>query len=762
MRLDQIQKRKLLTEGLDSTSVKTVLLWESVGNYLIEANLTPDQINQLFTDIESGATAAGGNRTLVGKGKDATMAVNKAWEDLKTKMQDSGPIENFDQKISDALSKIGMGAKDPKFNGEVNKWVQKYRDFAEKHPVAQGAIYATLIALAGISGAGAAGAATLGLLKLADKVLQGERFTSAAYSGAKTGALAYGASKIGDMVRGEPKEVPSAGNAAGNASSSPFDPRTEKAVNSLLDKYPPGEYNYVDGGGSSISIVDQSGNVQAVQSITKTGMSGNEFVDYVSSKSDTAGSVAKSASSSVVDSTATVADAADQIKNAIKFQGGGGIDYNLVDLKRAAVAAAKESGKEAQSVTDAIVDAMTKQAERAGTAPSFQVSDEIRNYVDSGITTGKGPFAVLKNLKVSSGESINFNSIQIETIIEWCEGTPAVILNEGPMDAIKKGASAVGGALKKGAAAVGAKAATVGKNITTKVTADKLMSAWKKAGSPTDSDAIADVLRSAGVRDDIIAPVYKTMSVPFTPKPAADAASGDATGAKPAQAQGAATGAKPAPGKEQPAQAQGAATAPMDFKGIQQAVAKLSPADAKALVTHIDSLNKGATQATTAPQASTQQPSQATQAPQAEPAAQAATAPAQGQAAPAASKNAAGSDTYEKAKGDIRKVQGGQKPMPPKTAADIETLIAKLAKGDKESGVAAAQKIMQFAKAGVDVSKQQQAWTANAKAGERFLTQSVYFEITKMLREHKLSWSDLGIRVHLLENTNKLFGIIFK
>jgi cellobiose phosphorylase len=130
MRLDQIQTRKLLTEGLDSTSVKTVLLWESVGNHLIEANLTPDQITQLFTDIESGATAAGGNRTLVGKGKDATMAVNKAWEDLKTKMQDSGPIENFDQKISDALSKIGMGAKDPKFNGEVNKWVQKYRDFA--------------------------------------------------------------------------------------------------------------------------------------------------------------------------------------------------------------------------------------------------------------------------------------------------------------------------------------------------------------------------------------------------------------------------------------------------------------------------------------------------------------------------------------------------------------------------------------------------------------------------------------------------------
>jgi len=68
---------------------------------------------------------------------------------------------------------------------------------------------------------------------------------------------------------------------------------------------------------------------------------------------------------------------------------------------------------------------------------------------------------------------------------------------------------------------------------------------------------------------------------------------------------------------------------------------------------------------------------------------------------------------------------------------------------------------MNLAKAGVDVSKQQQAWVANSKAAERFLTQSVYFAITKMLREHNLSWSNLGIRVHLLEGTNKMFGISY-
>jgi hypothetical protein len=197
MRLQQLQT-SYLTENLDYDHIRLVRLWESTGLKLKEAALTADQIQSLFAEIEKGATEAGGNRTALGKGKDAVTAVNKAWEDLKTKIQNSGPIKGFDQKVSDALSKVGMGAADPEFNGQVNKWVQKYRDFAKKHPVAQGAIYATIIALAGITGAGVAGAAALGLLKMADKLLQGERFSSAAYSGAKTGAMAYGASKLGD------------------------------------------------------------------------------------------------------------------------------------------------------------------------------------------------------------------------------------------------------------------------------------------------------------------------------------------------------------------------------------------------------------------------------------------------------------------------------------------------------------------------------------------------------------------------------------
>ncbi len=121
--------------------------------------------------------------------------------------------------------------------------------------------------------------------------------------------------------------------------------------------------------------------------------------------------------------------------------------------------------------------------------------------------------------------------------------------------------------------------------------------------------------------------------------------------------------------------------------------------------------------------------------------------------------NKAGSDSFEKAKGDIRKVQSGTKPIPNTVAQGIQADLAKLAKGDKESGVFAAQKIMNFAKAGYDVSKLQPQWTANAKAGERFLTQSVYYTITKMLREYNLGWADLGLRIRLVESTNEVVGV---
>lgn len=57
-----------------------------------------------------------------------------------------------------------------------------------------------------------------------------------------------------------------------------------------------------------------------------------------------------------------------------------------------------------------------------------------------------------------------------------------------------------------------------GQNLTTKITADKLKSAWTKAGSPTDSDRVAQILKQAGVNDTIISKVFGDMNIPYSGK----------------------------------------------------------------------------------------------------------------------------------------------------------------------------------------------------------------------------------------------------
>jgi hypothetical protein len=184
-----------LYEGLNKQDRASVMLWESAGRKLVEAQLTADQITQLFQQIQT----AKGNRTLVGKGVDAGSAVMKAYNDLKTKISNSGPIQNMDAMYDQAAEKLKQATGGDQ--GAMS-YVQKYRDFAKAHPVAQSFIYGALIAAAGISGAGAGGAAALGLFKMVDKLLQGEKFSSAAYSGAKTGAMAYAAGQIGKAMKG--------------------------------------------------------------------------------------------------------------------------------------------------------------------------------------------------------------------------------------------------------------------------------------------------------------------------------------------------------------------------------------------------------------------------------------------------------------------------------------------------------------------------------------------------------------------------------
>jgi hypothetical protein len=387
MKINQLTTTKnYLYEGLDASSLRSVKLWESAGRKLVEYEMTADQISKLFGQVQQSATDAGSNRTMIGKGKDAAAAVGKAWEDLKTKVANSGPIKNVDAQYDKAAEKLKQAT-----GGDtgVMKYVQKYRDFAKAHPIAQGLIYSALIAAAGISGVGAGGAAALALFKMTDKLLQGEKFSSAAYAGAKTGAMAYGAGQIGKALQGGDQTA-----QAGQQAASGFGRTTLSTFQN--DPY-----------------------------------YGKQLATMVGDK-----------------------------------------QYNPAWMQEFT----KQLGQQAANPSDP--RSMTR---------AWIEANRIANAFAGNPTGALGPL----------------NESQIKRMF-YVAGTLQDKLTEGVWDKVK-------GAASKAAGAVVNKAQTVGTNLTTKVTADKLMTAWKKAGSPTDSDAVAAIMKQAGVDDAIIASSMKAV-----------------------------------------------------------------------------------------------------------------------------------------------------------------------------------------------------------------------------------------------------------
>ena len=146
------------------------------------------------------------------------------------------------------------------------------------------------------------------------------------------------------------------------------------------------------------------------------------------------------------------------------------------------------------------------------------------------------------------------------------------LLNEGPMDWLK----------------------TKGKNLTTKVTADKLKSMWTKDGKPMDSEKIAAILRQAGVKDDVVASAFNAVEAPVpswvrTPaaaQPAIEPTAQPATATEPATA----TATEPATATAtEPAAGKSATAAPaMDTDQILKSYEMMAPEQRKQLIKDLE------------------------------------------------------------------------------------------------------------------------------------------------------------------------------
>jgi hypothetical protein len=445
--------RTILRESCDGLTTYQRAIVEGIYKDslpLIEATLTAQQIEQLFGEVEKSATAAGGNRTMVGKGIDVAKAADETINKIGKWMQNTTPVKAFDQKFEDLKAKIGT-----KFP-ELDKKLTAMGTWAKENPGKTAAIVGVLTTIAGLAGGPVGGAIAGQVLRGAVELLKGEKLSTAIGKGVKTAA--YGAMAgwlldgLGDWLEGLRAEMVPYDKVPGLV-------RLDVGVSKTLSM-----------GGTTVKDTiykvfvpeDLSGTMMATINAAKGGD---------------------------VDAFNQILDFSRNFSRADYLAGKGILD-----------AAAKSLAQQ----NDAFLQGMT-QVNNLITAAA---QGSIAGKMTAGDVKVDGKPVAPEGEKTPAKESWEPNYyVQTRPLTEGQVGymfKEIQKLNEGPMDWIKKKAG----------------------NLTTKITADKLMSAWNKAGAPTDSNEVAEFLKTQGVVDDTVAQVYQTMKLPSpgtTEQPAPEA-----------------------------------------------------------------------------------------------------------------------------------------------------------------------------------------------------------------------------------------------
>lgn len=443
---------------------------------LLEYRMTQQQIADAFEFAAKSMNDEKfrkANRTAFGKAADSISSINAAWEKVKTNIQNSKKVQGFDDWFENIQSKIlnAAGGKE----GAVGKALTTYKNFADKHPIMQGAVYAGLIALAGISGAGLGGAALLGGIKLFDRLLQGDKASSALWKGFKTGAVSYAAGQVGNQIRGG-AQVPDAQpttNIRAGATSNPSDftdsPKAAAVSNATnYDAHVPDEPE-------TTKRVASAG-TDPVQTVT-----GTPAKDVQVKRGDTLSTLAKQNNVSIKDILDVNPKLADN-PNLIKAG-------DTIKMPAATGNPTYQDGVgTAKDIARRVAAAKTKTTESA--YDNTKYVDWVKTYKHSQLNENKNvPMKIF---------------ITEQGIVKIFE-----LIEEGVFDWLKKQGQRIGG------------------NITSKVTFDKLQKSWNSgpgarlqgSNRSVDSRTIFDFLIQQGVHPA----VAKSTVDKFKPKTAAPA-----------------------------------------------------------------------------------------------------------------------------------------------------------------------------------------------------------------------------------------------
>jgi hypothetical protein len=512
---------------LDKTSIKYYLSedlkkdtslnehWDRIDNeffkpwqqYLNEATLTPDQINQMFAAAEKETSAGGGNSSMLGKIVDKVIPsafLSKLEKSLPEPDPNAQPDPEFEAKATAAVNNLEAPA-------ETKTGLMAIVKAAVKNPQVQamvlslvGGVLGGLVQAASpliqtfFPGGGTAvvaitGAIVAGGVAIASAKLQGKGWKEA-FKGAIKPALAgaagavigsMAANFVGGAVNMAADAVKKSNNKDYDAVMNDPDYQATKAEMDAMkadaDKLPTDTVKNPDGSITQKgSGTLKGGEVDPGAGPFSTGKADPGITDNPLSSPTLNKLAAKlAAGQAPTDQEMSYLDkierSAVQMSSATNPQGTSGIGSpnSKLTLNSGEVVSGAEAAQMANGYFDATQRLKMQAIELQGAAKYGTLKNSIER-------TGK---------KLSEGQVyLVFNKIVTRNNYLLTEGR----LVEGPMDWLK----------------------TKAKNLTTKVTADKLNSAWQKAGSPTDSEELKKFLIDQGVATEVVDKVYTTMQLP--------------------------------------------------------------------------------------------------------------------------------------------------------------------------------------------------------------------------------------------------------
>ena len=558
----------ILNEGYQDLNEAQILylgkwekeLWPLVEQYtkLAEQELTKQQVIDIFGGAEQVAMDSGDNKTIAGKVGAGAAAAAKLPIDIAKKVdakinelgrlaQNAGPVKNMDQKFEDLKKQITADNSDSK----IVQGIQKISDWAKENPGKASIAVGILTTMAAFAGGPAGGAAAGLVLRASKDLLQGEKLSSAAGKSLKTaayGALAgatfkYISSEIVDNIAtaqtAELDAMQSAmeGDNFQTAKDGLFadlgvdvdalEGATRLKMSGNLNAF---NYNY-----DSVIPVDQMGTYKSLADAVSNADSfspehyaaAGKFHDFMGQlvQTDNAKELTAvwDALKEIPKDTLTM----DNLETLVATAESGDAILANMDQAGGAVAAAAQGAL-------ATVDDTAKDAQNAK-----PIDSEMKKQLELDLKGGSDATPVDKNFdkdqKLSDfGKVGETMSMEERFELYLAEAEPAQgelgLDNPNTLGAkMKRGAgklaSKAAGAVKGAASKAAGAAKQTAKNVGNKVTADKLMKAWKKLGEPLDSGSIANILQDAGMSNDQIQSIGQTSKVEL--EPTADASGAD-------------------------------------------------------------------------------------------------------------------------------------------------------------------------------------------------------------------------------------------